>query len=246
MTTQQRFQFGFQSERRAFTLVELLVVISIVAIMVAMLLPALSSARDTARTVQCLSNLRQLGVLFQVYTDETNGYLPPIFIFNENGTSATNNYTKPWSIGISQTIGSYMDGGYGKARGDKLMSMHCPSRWEDTEWPSHFRFYGINYQICQNSATAVPWEPNPEELRQPIRFDAPYRYRPEWYPSIRPLVGELTDSNPWPGISSAAGLANKHGGGFMETGKNNFLYFDLHAKTVMGHPVPGEAITTLF
>lgn len=60
----------------AFTLVELLVVISVVAVLIALLLPALGNARDAARTVACMNNLRQTGVAYAVYGNDHQGIIP--------------------------------------------------------------------------------------------------------------------------------------------------------------------------
>lgn len=63
-------------KRGGFTLIELLVVIAIIAILAALLLPALARARGMARQAVCQSNLRQIGLAFQMYTLSNDGFLP--------------------------------------------------------------------------------------------------------------------------------------------------------------------------
>jgi len=68
-----------------FTLIELLVVVAIIAVLIAILLPSIQSARDQAKTIACLANHHQLAIATQAYMGDNKDWLPmPIYLFPPN------------------------------------------------------------------------------------------------------------------------------------------------------------------
>ena len=76
--------------RTAFTLIELLVVIAILGLLAGLLLPAMSRARDSARSTACLSNLHQIGIGLQLYVQDNQNHLPVMFDWGVNLAANTN------------------------------------------------------------------------------------------------------------------------------------------------------------
>ena len=110
---------------KGFTLVELLVVIGIIALLIAILLPALSRAREQAKNAQCLSNLRQLATVYQLYANDYKDKIPIGYL---GGSPWTGYY-----VCASSTYYPLMGRLY---KGDYLTSpeaFYCPSQ-DDTRW----------------------------------------------------------------------------------------------------------------
>ncbi len=94
---------------QGFTLIELLVVIAIIAVLAAMIMPALGRAKAQAKMTVCLNNLRQIGAGFMMYTDDHDGKFPPSHVTNDDDTGV-------WQSETFFTIGGKQGTGNGVSR----------------------------------------------------------------------------------------------------------------------------------
>ncbi|MDB5332376.1 MAG: N-terminal cleavage protein [Phycisphaerales bacterium] len=124
----------------AFTLVELLVVIGIIALLISILMPALSRAREQAKQVQCMSNMRQLAMAFRMYVDANKGKYP---------RPAANVLPEDW---IYWSSGRNLDEGkivpYLNGTHFRADAYRCPSDDAVTHASGYYYSYSVNELIC--------------------------------------------------------------------------------------------------
>ncbi len=215
--------------RRGFTLVELLVVIGIIALLISILMPALSKARESANAVACSSNMRQIGQALMMYVNDNKGYLPAPWMDGESWPF------NRWEYKILPHLGGReVKASTPSIEKHELLAtgvFRCPSKhdWNPAGPTDRER---ISYAINR-------FDPNHTHGRRPVKITSVGEFlvgSNRTRESARILlvgennVGSVQLSN-WDDLYKTNPEANKHPS-LRHSQKDNILFLDGHVETV--------------
>ena len=143
---------------RRFTLIELLVVIAIIAILAGMLLPSLGKAKEKGYTIQCTSNIKQLGSVYLMYATDFNDVLP---CFDNLGGAAAGLTQKAW---LDKMVEDYLK--KANASTSPVDVLFCPKQEDKNDMTTT---YGLNYLIATFKPDGKPTGIPTTSHKQPSR-----------------------------------------------------------------------------
>lgn len=151
--------------KKQFTLVELLVVIAIIAILASMLLPALGKARQKAKAIACINNLKQTGAAFMFYADDYNGFIPKADYNAASGGDPKLDGLDYYAYGLVLSDLKYVD--------DSYNSINCPDYDKVVNyWRTYglVKFYGYTRVFLKPNASEVVMLGDSVEAGEGVKF----------------------------------------------------------------------------
>jgi prepilin-type N-terminal cleavage/methylation domain-containing protein/prepilin-type processing-associated H-X9-DG protein len=177
---------------KSFTLIELLVVIAVIAILAAILLPALARAKETAKRTYCLNNLKQISTLFQIYTDTYQDVFPAHFSQDYD----ISNFWVSFICGSGTTTNMV---GSNTMPQQFANTFHCPSltgqeKADGSMFVWQFNALALGYGYNAYFLGLSP-HPSPEDDCPPISSEAWFKRAEVRVPSECLLVGDCLKKN---------------------------------------------------
>jgi prepilin-type N-terminal cleavage/methylation domain-containing protein/prepilin-type processing-associated H-X9-DG protein len=245
--------------RQGFTLIELLVVISIIAVLAAMLLPAITMVRESAKKASCSNRLRQVLLVAVMYADEHESLLAPAGV---NWTA--NSFPTGWNFNPAfgnctyfnwPLLGQYLPGMEGTSNTSSALTnaknsvLHCPSDRRTTSVS-----YGMNMSLCPEIVNSGSWgSPSLATVKKPSEFvlfidAAHWRWHPGYVAPVpcygvdksKVLDGSVFWVGGWGAANSPFCWTNWH------TQGENMAFLDGHVRSSLNPAAESAAGTAWF